>query len=367
MKRILDISPQNDIKFKGPFTYQTLRIFGWFFLILAQIAVVLTLKSKICNTTGAEGLKIAYDNAATILKLISTVAMPLFLVANFGFIMMNRDNYRTLIILYVGLVGVFITAFELIYFRYGVGLFSLLEVENPVIVVDAVLGLFLQSGASFNVFVDLLLCTLMMLFIDYYPKSKIFAGKKIIFFRLFALIPLGLEVTGIILKMCNGVYIDIPMYLQVLLPSKPAILIFVFVMLLLFVKGLCLYMKKKGKTEVEIADYYKSNHFSLMFALILSTMLIVASAIDFIIFEVVIHQESITIETFLLVNHFGVGECMFSILIIPIVIFFSFSKQPKHVEWNKFIPLAGAGLIGVVYIEGLYQVIELFNSLSKQM
>ena len=77
-KKIFDVTSENDIRYRGPLTYQHLRILGWLFIAASQVGVVLRL-----------GLKLDPNfipNSESVLNIFSSLsdfAMPLFLIANF--------------------------------------------------------------------------------------------------------------------------------------------------------------------------------------------------------------------------------------------------------------------------------------------
>ena len=63
---------------------------------------------------------------------------------------------------------------------------------------------------------------------------------------------------------------------------------------------------------------------------------------------------------------FGWGS---TILLIPIILLFSYTKKHKDPTIDLLVPLAGVGFIAVIYVEGLYQVtsyslIETINKLK---
>ena len=53
----------------------------------------------------------------------------------------------------------------------------------------------------------------------------------------------------------------------------------------------------------------------------------------------------------------GVGGAMALLLIIPLVLLFSYKKQHENKKIDTLIPIAGIGLIVLVYVEGIFQVI----------
>ena len=87
--KLRDRTLKNDIKFKAPFSYRELRIIGWVFIVLAQIAVILNLNGKI-NPNSAPFL----DGWANFFQSLSYFSLPLFLVANMACIIQKRNNFK---------------------------------------------------------------------------------------------------------------------------------------------------------------------------------------------------------------------------------------------------------------------------------
>ena len=70
----------NDIRYKGPLSHRHLKIFGWLFLVLAQLAVILKLASKL-------NPELDYGLYTDIISSLSGLTVPLFLIANFSLIL----------------------------------------------------------------------------------------------------------------------------------------------------------------------------------------------------------------------------------------------------------------------------------------
>ena len=83
----------NDIRYKGPLSHRHLKIFGWLFLVLAQLAVILKLASKL-------NPELDYGLYTDIISSLSGLTVPLFLIANFSLILNSQKKYKALLIKY---------------------------------------------------------------------------------------------------------------------------------------------------------------------------------------------------------------------------------------------------------------------------
>ena len=89
--KLHDRTLSNDIKYRAPLSYRHLRIFGWLFLILAQISKFLTMAAKIKP-------ELDYGILTTAISTLSSLVVPLFLIANFTVILTSQNNYKNLLI-----------------------------------------------------------------------------------------------------------------------------------------------------------------------------------------------------------------------------------------------------------------------------
>ena len=92
----------------------------------------------------------------------------------------------------------------------------------------------MPSGAgylSYNLFIDLFLCTLLMFFLNYRPK-RLFNGKLLGVFRAFAVFPIAYEIASITLKILavEG-KVALPLIVFPFLTVKPPMTFLVFVVL----------------------------------------------------------------------------------------------------------------------------------------
>ena len=366
-KNIHLVNESNDIKFHGPLSYRYLRIVGWFFLFLSQLGVILRLANSM-NLVNINSVVLEF------LTDFNALATPLFLFAAFSQVLTAKNGYRRLLFTYgLGAFGIFVL-FLIIYFHFALGLLHSIsgDWESAFQGTDALFRAFGDSGAvSLNIFVDLILCTLVTFFINYRP-SEHFQGKKIYIFRSFVAVPIIYELASITIKLLSASgLMSMPPLLIPLLTTKPPIAFFIFVVLALFVKNREKYYLKNGKTHEEYQAFLHTNVNKLHFSLSLIYTIIGAAILDIILFVVIIifrlaplvdsGADAITEASgpiILNTYEMGFGKCVPMISLIPLLIFFDYTKTHDNKTVDLVIPVAGIALIILLYIEGLFQILS---------
>jgi len=361
------VNEENDIKFRGPLSYRHLRILGWLFLAISSIAVVL-------GIAGSIGISNPNQTLIDVLKTAKDLMMPLFLFAAFAQVLVAKDGYRRLLIVYIGgAVGMFL-AFVLLYEHFFVGIMSAASDHQSAHEIGQTLISFLNTsgGLSFNIFVDLALCTLVTFFINYRP-TKFFQGNKICIFRAFVALPILYELASILIKvLVASQTIVISPFIIPLLTTKPPMAFFIFLAAALFVKNRERFYIKKGKTHEDYKAFLDTNVNSLHFSLFLVTAVIIAVILDIVAFVGILVAEmsryNVNDPAFgeylaywaQVVYSWGFGQCLIMILLIPILILFDYKKTYKNKMVDTVIPLAGILLMVLIYVEGLFEVAKFY-------
>ena len=367
-RHISDITPENDIKYRGPLSYRHLRILGWLCLALGQLGVLLNMSRTLSFD------QTLYGNWPNILNVVSSLMAPLFLVAVFSTVLVAKNGYRRLITLYIGLNILMYVGFLIVYQHFIVGLFTAM---NPSIGEDAskeIIGMFSKHGfLAFNIFIDLLLCALVTFFINYNP-TKFFQGKKRIIFRLFAIIPCLYEVASIVLKMlaANSVLVLSP-FVFPLLTTKAPLCFIIFIIMALFIKFRERHFIKKGKTHEDFLAFQNTNINSLHFSIFLSITIVIVVIIDLIISMTItsvffsriplteeMDATALFIDEFAKVYSIGFGQTLPLLLIVPIIMLFDYRKTYENKLPDIIIPVVGIVLLIIVTIEGGFEVIRKF-------
>ena len=276
--RLHEATHENDIRFRGPLTTQHFKILGWICIVIAQVVVLLTLGARM-----NDGLAERTSGWQDVLTNIANLSLPFLLIASFAQMLNTEEGYRRQLLLNgAAMVGV-CAAYYLVFYRYIVGGVAafLAEPSDALPSVNAVLGIVMPYGFfAFNIFVDLFLCTLCMLFLNYRPR-RFFKGKSCFIFRLFALLPIAYEAGCMVLKVraAKGL-IAIPTWAYPLLTVKPPMTFVLFLALAMFVKTRELRFRRHGKTHEEYREFLKTRRNAWNFSVFLAIMLVLVSIAD---------------------------------------------------------------------------------------
>ena len=361
----------HDMKYRGPLSYRGFRLIGWISLAFMFVSMILAfiLQVKMTLTDISESTAISLSNATLYLSYFSALPLPMFLIANFAIILQSRNNYKKLIFTYLKILLIIYIGFIFGYYHYVVLLLmrlggkSFIEARSISIEIFTALGK--QNGLVVNVFVDLLCCALMMFFIDYTPKNH-FQGKKIIIFRLLALLPFLYEVGSAVmmgLLGMNAIYEGFTFYLPPevlpLIGKKPIGMILAFVVVCIFIKlRERVYLNRGGAPE-GYALYVKTNRNSFRFSLFTAIIFLIIAVIDLLAVVIpvaIVSDSSVKAGNTLLevLESFTIGKSICLVLVIPFILLFSYSKQHKNTTMDKLLPIIGIALVVFSIIETLF-------------
>ena len=371
---IYDRNASNDIRYRGPLSYRHLQIMGWFGISFLVLHSLIELGIMIDPNQPKWVLSL---NAAA--GVVSEFALPLFLFANFAILLDRKKTFKAQLLKFGGLSLLVVILFLLVTEHY------ILEVGTAIAgdkagVQAQIDGYFLSrirtGSLSFNFFVDMFLCTLLVFFLEYTPR-KVFTGKKRYLFRMFALIPVVYEAGSLVIRILAYYgMISPPLIVYPLLTTKPPMSFVLFVILVLFIKIREFRFRKRGKTKQEYMEFTKTRLNSLQFSVFSSIMILVTGVIDLILligfsaFDIVVknmdHLEQVenaseqALEEMSMVSArgvagWGIGLHSSMIFIIPIILLFSYTRNHKNPKADIAIPIGGILLAVFVGIEGLHQ------------
>ena len=355
-----------DIRYRGPLSYRYLRIAGWLCLMVAQLAFILHLAQMV-------NPKLNYSATMSILKGISNLSVPLFLIANFSEILTSQNKYKPMLIRYATLMlG---TALLFIYFYEHIfgGIYTAYIGGDMEMKFEQFAPTILTSGyLSFNIFLDLFLCSVFIFFLDYTP-TKVFTGKKIIIFRLFALLPVAYEVTSTVLKIEASIekVLLVP-YIYPFLTTKPPLSFLAFVILGLIMMGRKRKYIRHGHTMEEYHEFLKTNSNSLSFSIRMAIVFTVTAIVDLILSIflsfVLASSNGITEEAMFkaatIVSRCGLGGSVNFVLLAPVLLLYSYNKKHKTALVDNGLPLLGIVGCALVIIEGLYRVVIMIPNMA---
>ena len=366
--RLHEITAENDMKFRGKLSYRHFRILGWTLLVLSQIGLFLRINASINENPMAFGI------LPQILSMLDDLMPPLFLIAAFSLILFARDGYRRLIIMYAGFALLLGLGFAFVYWHYIVDTLVAFTPTKGKALAESLIFLISGNGYfAFNIFIDLLLCSLLMFFINYTPKVH-FQGKKIIIFRLFSLIPILYEIGSIALKIsCSVGRITLSPFAYPFLTTKAPMAFLIFIALALFIKFREKHFLKHGKTQEDYQQFQQTNTNSFHFSVFLSVTIAISAVIDFFLLALVAtllisnaqNAEAANDATFIgeqvqLVYKWGFGKTLPLIFIIPFIMFFDYRKTYKNKLIDIIIPVVGVGLVAFAYLEGGFSTVKAF-------
>lgn len=361
-KRLARMTSEQDLRYRGPLSYRAYKILGWVCILLSQVVVLLTLESKLDPT-----MTDILQAPITTLKAASDLALPFLLIANFALILNHSEGYGSQIRRYVIMVSLVVVLTVFLFSRYAIGTVAIVTGDRAQAL--ALLQEFFWYGSAkgyfaFNIFIDLLLCSLLMYFLNARPK-RVFVGKKLWIFRAFAALPLLYEAASILLKsLASAEKIRLPLLVFPFLTVKPPMTFLVFIVLAIFIKRREVRYCRSGRTHEAYLAFLNTNRNSWDFSVFTAKVLAVAGVLDLIATIVfVLSQTGLNadvetldvVETLRQASAFNLGDSSSLLLLAPLMLLFSYTRTHKNKTFDTLIPAIGVAAIVVAYLEGLYQ------------
>jgi hypothetical protein len=361
---------EHDIPYRGPLSYRWFRIIAWAALICIPIAILYRAGVK---------FKPSLEGRAMFFEFLrdkgNDLVLPMFMIANFTAILDERDSYKNTIKRFTILTLACTLGMIFAYLHYfsglSKGIAELFEVEESQLT-EIVYAAGVTGHLAFNLFIDLLMCTLFMFFVNYIPQ-KHFQGKNLKYFRMLCILPLLYEAVFLILKILafEG-KITVPLISYALMPSKPPVMILFFIMMVLGMKRRERRFLATGLTREQYKVYLKTNTNSLHFSTRACVYIIACAIIDLVV--------SLAIAVIIVISISGGDEAaltdeivtyctetlrrwgLFSFdklltMILPMLLF-SYTRTHKNKKIDTFLPIAAIGVMIIVVIEGGYHVLK---------
>ncbi len=371
-KRIHELTAENDMKYCGPLSYRYFKLFGWICIVISQMVVVMGLRVTLVHDDPG-----IFSNE-TLFTTITSLSLPFLLISNFAVLLNGHNRYPKLLLINGSISIGFIAFYLLLYYHY------ILHAVSPFfggkLEADAGLNELLLRDESyhgyfaFNIFLDMFLCTLLLFFADYTPK-KFFKGKKIYIFRAFSLIPILYEATSVIAKiLATNRVINLPIATYPFLTTKPPMCFIMFMLMVLYIKRREKIFRKNGKTHEEYREFCKTNTNSWQFSRYFNFIIISCSIIDFLVAIILafVHATNagLSFDNFdavaEVIEQWGFGGATPMLLLVPFMLLFSYTRTHKKKIIDSIIPLAGVVLIVIVYVDGIFQLLNGFAGLIKE-
>ena len=359
----------DDIKYSGPLSFQSFQILGWSCIVITAVMALI----KIGIRVNPEDMK-RLETFNEVISYIAELSLPFLLMANFARILNNTEGFKKQLIRNGGAMAAIFIVFMIFFNRYVVGTVGLLlkdPKEAYPLVMTSFYGVSPRGFFCFNIFVDLFLCTLVMLFMNARP-TKIFTGKKIYIFRAFTLVPIAYEVGCIILKgKAAAGSILLPSWVFPLLTVKPPMTFLVFVLLAVYIKTRELRYCRHGNTQEDYQAFLKTNRNAWNFSVFAAIILFVAGVVDLILgillmagqagsaeaLDAMMASEKALKNSIAMSIGFGKAACL--IIFAPIMLLFNYTKIPKNKAVGMLVPVAGIVLIALLGVQGIYQLVAI--------
>ncbi|MBO7710620.1 MAG: hypothetical protein J6S83_09140 [Lachnospiraceae bacterium] len=356
--------------------YQHFQMFGWLCIVLTAVSGMLSLGAKF-----DEGLAKGTSGLLAVLAKVTEMSLPFLLIANFSRILNNSEGYKKQL-LRNSLAAAALYGFSWLFFsRYVVGLASQV-VKQPEQLQPLMNDFFAEHNregfVAFNLFIDLLLCTLTMYFLNAHPK-RVFTGRKVIVLRLFALLPIAYEAASIWLKIQSALgNIVLPFWSFPLLTVKPPMTFLLFLFLSLHMSGRELRFRKNGRTHEDYLEYLKTNRNAFHFSVCLAVAMVAATFLDFILAGLVsriiagtagipVENSEQFVSCLLAAKAAGFGQSWPLLFAAPVVLLYSYNKVPKQPLISILIPLAAIVIIILLVFEAVYQGISYFVTEDRKI
>lgn len=348
-----------DIRYRGPLSYQGLRLLGWLTLVFFVLGLALNTLSELAPTH--VGSNPALYSFLTSMK---DLMMPLFLLANFSLILNSRQSYKKTL-LFFGAMSLLIAG---VFYLYGERLLVILSrilsdtPEEQQMMRDMIASSFLHGG--FNIFLDLFLCSLFAFFLNYKPK-KIFTGRKTWIFRCFAILVAAYEIASVVIKILTVTgTIILPLEVTPWLTAKPIMTFAAFAFIALFIKLRERIFVTKYGTHEDYENYLQTNANSLQVSAAISLAFFVAAVIDFLLLVIALsfyltdpNDTQVISDTIPVMQKVGIGSALPLFLVSPIALLFSYTRVPKIKKLDIFLPLIGIGLSLLVAVEAVFYLL----------
>ncbi len=335
-----------DIKYKGILSYRYLRILAWISIAVAQAIMLNNLCESVLTTT-----VINKEFASNFLNLVSSLSVPLFIIATFATILNKSKSIKSVLITYgIAYIGMAI-AIIILYYHYINSILLRFEMDNEAI---KNVGKAIGSKLEINVFSDLLFLSFFYFFVMYNPK-KYFQGKKIYIFRLLSLIPLLIAFSSYLIKgFANLGYYSIPFAISPFLTTKPPFIYLLFIIVTLWLKHQEKSFIKLGGNKEDYSNYEKTNKNSLRFSIIVSLLMLLISILEYAILFGTLGLEAYSLLEYIFAFQFG--DCTGLFLGIPFILLFSYNKTHKKSNADLYVVMFGIGLIAFTYVEMIYRM-----------
>ena len=372
--KLIDRTFENDIKFKGVFSYRHLSILAWTLLVLAQLLTLLVIAKRFYPEINING-----EAAEIASAVIGSLPLPLLLISKFSKIINNEGQWKKTILksFLIALALFIVDNFVAIHFGYQ--LVNIGEQKHSwwdsLFLISSYLIDLKVNILLLNIFIDMFLYWLIYFFLMFKPKNA--SKNKTLVFRFLVTLPILYEIGGIVVKfLICSINLQLPCFVLFMLPSKSplislAVIALFFCLKVFRTRYLKRFENKQIDVEARYKDYMQTNAYCLKISILITTVFFIEWILDsavligifFKFFNEAIAlplpQEGIIEYITNYINlwfGWGFGTSITMIFALPIIFFFCIKKKCKNPGADILVPICGIGIIVVLYAVGLFDI-----------
>ena len=160
IKKLHEVTAADDIRYRGPLSYQGFQALGWACVVASALRLILAIG-------GSKDPRMYADTKALmdVLTYLVPLPLPFLLIANFSRILNNSEGYKKQLLRNSLAAAALFGISWLFFSRYVVGL-AMQVVKQPEQIQPMLNDFFAKHNSqgfiAFNLFIDLFLCTLTM-------------------------------------------------------------------------------------------------------------------------------------------------------------------------------------------------------------
>lgn len=357
--KLLSITPDHDIRYKAPMGVTGLRIFGWSCMVLMFFSTGLSLLSKSKMIPDA-------TIPVMILEIISSLSIPIVLMARFGTIFNNQKGYKDTTILFGIIAGLIYAVYLFVYMRYAVTLLSTFAggaYWEAFGALNVWLCALFGKRISFNIFIDMFLCSFFVLCLNY-SKPGMSKHKKVII-RSCAVIPFVYVIAAFVYKIIFGLGL-VPIHALVipLLPTLSPMTFLTFAVIALVLNNQKKLYIRYGGTEEGYEQYVKTNAHAFNFSRVAAASFAVCGLVQLFIVILLICFDPVTDYDLLgLIEYTGLQNCLALFVAAPIMLLFRYTKKPGGLIWSIMVPVVAMVIIALFLFECGFNILTYYVAL----
>ena len=371
---------EDDITYSGPLSYRHFKVIGWVLLILHMLVPIMKIGAGLDPF-----LAKMLATPLTVLELFTPLSVSFLLIASMSQLIVKGDYTKQMLTNGTATLGI-ILVFELFYHRYIVTTVNYFVGDRlaTLSMINEIFSIINPVGfMTFNVFLDLFLCTCVMFFLNYEPR-RFFVGERLKWFRCLVVLPIVYELACLWLKlMANSGDFHMPLSLFPFLTAKPPMMFFVFCAMVAYQLTRERRFCAGGRTHEEYQAYLGTNRDSWQFARFSAIICLVAGALDLIIVIVAIVGEvGANIQTLSamsgdelnvfgsqLVSKYanaGFGGSLDLLFFAPIMLLFNYRKSYENTTIELAIPIVSVIALIIIYLEAGLMAMGVLASIVKE-